>query len=419
MLLTGHKRFLSVFRIISALPSSSPLMNFGRAALLGLSGRGDCDSAYPKCPRDEEQMLLYLNNHRGGFFRFFNGGNSFGDESQLLQYQQDQQQQTFNQQPAAAEQGLNLLALQALADTLNSQGSGINLSNLFSSPSNQRPAVQNYPPPPQPTQSSGLFGMFNGNGLSEIVSNLLTGVVGNRFSRRVSKRSLPDDDTAVVVPEGQHRIEKRIVNLKTNVIEAEPNFFEGSSNDVQQNTLFSLEEPFTFSNGNRIHDSQPHLSLQFPAYQVRPQEVPLSAINQGNFISPSDIARRLKSLFPEAAGHLRFDNDQFNRELLKALVNDRIGKILTGVQQQQQRPININNGGTRYQGSYNSNLNYPVRKPSYAGVGSTNYNNFNNNHINRGQQSSNSDRSHLVYITDSRGQIEYTLDEKTGQKQRY
>lgn len=403
-------------------------MNFGRAALLGLSGRGDCDSAYPKCPRDEEQMLLYLNNHRGGFFRFFNGGNSFGDESYLQQYQEQQQQQ-LNQQPVAAEQGLNLLALQALADTLNSQGSGINLSNLFSSPSNQRPAVQNYPPPPQPTQSSGLFGMFKGNGLSEIVSNLLTGVVGNRFSRRISKRSLPNEEN--IVPEGYHKIEKRIVNVKTNVIEAEPNFFEGSSNDVQQNTLLSLEEPFTFSNGNRIHDngnrihdSQQHLSLKFPAQQfstqqIRPQEVPLSAINQGNFVSPSDISRFLKSLFPEAAGHLRFDNDQFNRELLKALVNDRIGKILTGVQQQQQRPINNNYDGTRYQGSVNSNSNYPVRKPSYAGVGSTNYNNFNTNHINRGQQSSNSDRSHLVYVTDSRGQIEYTLDEKTGQKQRY
>lgn len=393
-------------------------MNFGRAALLGLSGRGDCDSAYPKCPRDEEQMLLYLNNHRGGFFRFFNGGNSFGDETSLQQYQQQADQQ-YNQQPAAAEQGLNLLALQALADTLNSQGSGINLSNLFSSPSNQRPAVQNYPQPPQPTQSSGLFGMFKGNMLTDIVSNLLTGVVGNRFSRRVSKRSLPDEDD---VPEGQHKIEKRIVNLKANVIEAEPNFFfEGSSNDQQQNTLYSLEEPFTFSNGNRIQETAAQLSLKFPAHQVNPQEVPLSEINQGNFISPSDIARRLKSLFPEAAGHLRFDNDQFNRELLKALVNDRIGKILTGVQQQQQRPISSNYGGTRYQGSYNSNFNYPAQKPSYAGVGSTNYNNFNTNHINRGQQSSgsNADRSHIVYITNSRGQIEYTLDEKTGQKQRY
>jgi hypothetical protein len=106
-------------------------MNFGRAALLGLSGGGECDTAYPRCPRDEEQMLYYLNNHRGGFFRFFNGGHSFGDDNLLQQQQQLDQQQNPGQ-------GLNLLALQGLADTLN-QGNGFNLGNLFSSPTVQRP----------------------------------------------------------------------------------------------------------------------------------------------------------------------------------------------------------------------------------------------------------------------------------------
>lgn len=403
-------------------------MNFGRAALLGLSAGGECDAAYPKCPRSEEQMLHYLNNHRGGFFRFFNGGNSFGDDNYLQQQQQQQQQLNpqFNQQQGdtGASQGLNLLALQALADTLN-QGNGFNLNNLFSSASNQRPVAQSYPGlQADQSQSGGFFGMFKPSALSDIVSNLLTGVVGNRFSRRLSKRSLPDDN----VEEGRHRIEKRIINLKESDARLEQNFFEASSNDQQLNTLYSVEAPFTFSNENRILNAQhsdPGFTLKFPNENVvQPQEIPLSEINQGNFISPSDIARRLKMLFPEATGHLRFDNDQFNRELLRALVNDRIGKILTGV---QQRPINNNYDINRYQGQNYNNQNTNQRYPAqnYAGVVSSNYNsnNINSNQYNRGQQQqqssgNNADRSHIVYITNSRGQLEYTLNELTGEKKR-
>lgn len=378
-------------------------MNFGRAALLGLSGGGECDSAYPRCPRDEEQMLLYLNNHRGGFFRFFNGGNSFGDDN-LLQYQQQQQ-------TVGANQGLNLLALQALADTLN-QGNGINLGNLFGSPSNQRPVVQS-----PPAQSQGFLSMFSPSALSDVVSNLLTGVVGNRFSRRLNKRSLPDEHSS----EGRHKIEKRIINLKE--IQPEQSFFQESSNNQQQNTLFNIEEPFTFSNENRIQSENAQqagqvLALKFPNEDGVQQEIRISELNQGNFISPSDVARRLKMLFPEANGLLRIDNDQFNRELLKALVNDRIGKILTGVQQQQQqRPINNNYAINRYQGypNYsNINANQYYTTQSNAGASASNYNN-------RGQQqpSQSAEKSHIVYITNSRGQIEYTLNERTGEKKRY
>ncbi|XP_066995929.2 uncharacterized protein [Anabrus simplex] len=53
----------------------SPLLVFGRAALLGFTAQGDprtCLSAYPICPQDPEQLVYYLNNHNGGFFRFFN-----------------------------------------------------------------------------------------------------------------------------------------------------------------------------------------------------------------------------------------------------------------------------------------------------------------------------------------------------------
>lgn len=356
-------------------------------------------------------MLFYLNNHRGGFFRFFNGGNSFGDDSNYLQQQQLQlQQQQQQQQISGADQGLNLLALQALADTLN-QGSGFNLGNLFSSPSNQRPTVQQNYGGLQADQSQGgggFFGMLKP--VTDVVSNLLTGVVGNRFSRRLNKRSLPD--------EGRHRIEKRIVNLK-DAPPVQQNFFEGLSSDAQLNTLYSLEEPLRFSNDNRLKsgtDESSLLALRFPV-DVNKQEIPLSQLNQGNFISPSDVARRLKQLFPEASGQLRFDNDQFNRELLRALVNDRIAKILSGAQQvQQPRPITSSNYNTnRYQSNQQK---YPTQSNYYAGGGSSNYNsndNINANRYNKGDR----DRSHIVYITGARGQIEYTLNELTGEKQRY
>lgn len=74
----------------------SPLLMFGRAALLGYNARGDprsCTTAYPTCPRDPDQLINYLNNHNGGFFRFFN--------QQLPQYapQYAPFQRPGNQQP--------------------------------------------------------------------------------------------------------------------------------------------------------------------------------------------------------------------------------------------------------------------------------------------------------------------------------
>ncbi|KAK6621785.1 hypothetical protein RUM44_001592 [Polyplax serrata] len=54
--------------------SSSPLLTFAKAALLGVSNRGDpysCIINYAKCPKDQSRLLHYLNNHRGGFFQYF------------------------------------------------------------------------------------------------------------------------------------------------------------------------------------------------------------------------------------------------------------------------------------------------------------------------------------------------------------
>ncbi|XP_047035025.1 uncharacterized protein LOC124641063 [Helicoverpa zea] len=54
--------------------SSSPLFIFSRAAIMGLTAKGnpsECRRAYPQCPNDPEKLINYLNNHNGGFFRFF------------------------------------------------------------------------------------------------------------------------------------------------------------------------------------------------------------------------------------------------------------------------------------------------------------------------------------------------------------
>lgn len=383
------------------------MLTFGRAALLGFSPSGNCDVSYPKCPRDEEQMLFYLNNHKGGFFRFFNGGQSFGGDDylqqQLLQ-QSSQQTPTIDQQ-----QGLNLLALQALAESLNGNnaagansnvgGGGFNLNNLFSGSPVQRPPVASHYSQQglhadKVNNGGGFFSDFIMKPVSDAVSNLLTGIVGTRFQRRYKRNS--DDE---------HRIQKRIVNLSPTQRQQE------ATQEHHRNTLYDVDAPLKFS-GSR--EEQQKQVLQFPhgnSYQRLQHQ--LSGTNQesSNSILPSDVARFLQELFPEKIGHLRVDDDQYNRQLLKALVNERISKILTGVQT-QQRPINNNYSTHQYQSTQSPYSGYVQQQSTnyYAGSqGASNY-------INRGQ--TNNDRSNLVYVTDSRGQLDYVLNEKTGEKQR-
>nr|XP_023021536.1 uncharacterized protein LOC111509912 [Leptinotarsa decemlineata] len=68
----------SLIGIVSSLNGvqGSPLLYFGKAALLGYTSKNNpraCDHAYPDCPRDPNKLVQYLNNHNGGFFRYFNG----------------------------------------------------------------------------------------------------------------------------------------------------------------------------------------------------------------------------------------------------------------------------------------------------------------------------------------------------------
>ncbi|XP_011302209.1 uncharacterized protein [Fopius arisanus] len=60
-------------------PASSPLLTFGKSALMGYTNRGNpdvCYRQYPRCPREPSALVDYLNNYNGGFFRFFRNKNS-------------------------------------------------------------------------------------------------------------------------------------------------------------------------------------------------------------------------------------------------------------------------------------------------------------------------------------------------------
>lgn len=184
------------------MPSTSPFLNFGRAALLGLTGgERSCDSAYPRCPRNEDDILYYLNNHRGGFFRFFNGGAAFGEEddsnynsqpqyqTQGGQYHQYPAHQTHNQQS-----GLNLATIQNLAEIINNSP-GINLSNLGSNLGllSNLASLMNGGAGQISSQTSQTQTHDSNSGIGDFVGNLLTGLVGNRFtSRKINKRSIDE-----------------------------------------------------------------------------------------------------------------------------------------------------------------------------------------------------------------------------------
>ncbi|XP_044575596.1 uncharacterized protein LOC123259300 [Cotesia glomerata] len=83
----GFKRANSIFGIGSLIDYlttrtfdiSSPLLTFGKSALMGWNNRGNpdvCYQRYPQCPRSQNELISYLNNYNGGFFRFFNYHNT-------------------------------------------------------------------------------------------------------------------------------------------------------------------------------------------------------------------------------------------------------------------------------------------------------------------------------------------------------
>lgn len=248
------------------MPSTSSALVFGRAALLGItSGENSCNTAYPRCPRNEDDVLYYLNNHRGGFFKFFNGGSAFGDDNSqynpnLSPYTQQQQQQQHpqsqpphqvnyqqqttvqyqqNQQQQQQQQTQSsLTAIQGLADLVN-QGGGINLSNLganaellgnlagllTSGAGSQSPATNSIDLNTLASAGSTLISALGGSGnsqpssplgnVNDLVGNLLTGFIGSRFAGRRSKRSTAQADAPEVDDDLKMRLNKRTISKKT------------------------------------------------------------------------------------------------------------------------------------------------------------------------------------------------------------
>lgn len=173
------------------------------------------------------------------------------------------------------------------------------------------------------------------------------------------------------------------------------NFFQGPQNLQHMNTLFDElnDKPFTFSNDNRNDNN---LSSNRQQYALKfPHEQGASVSNQGTtFISSADVAKRLKMLFPD------IDNfsEQFNQNLY-SIVSSRLGRIVN------QPPV------SSLPNNYYSINRYSPQQTYNAGSASSNYN---NNYQNNNKKQP--DRSHIVYVTNSRGQLEYTLNELTGEK---
>lgn len=332
-------------RIISALPSTSAGLVYGRAALLGLvSGEHNCHTAYPRCPRSEDEVLYYLNNHRGGFFRFFNGGAAFGDEQnyqynpnqyqqsgaasnqyhQSQQYQQNYQNHRPPQNQPTDDSSLqsSLSSLQGIADAINN-GGGINLSNLgananlfsglagllnggggsgsgsgssggfdLSSLASNAGLLNNFATlvgganqPPRPAKAPVND---QGQSLTELVGNLLTGFVGQRFNgrkiengrniengRKIEKRSINleyDDQNSTDIPENDsdadEKYAKKISAFKLKLATSKlkfPDDFEeienyGYGDNEGEGEVHEVEgriintKPNIYSNDNRYND---------------------------------------------------------------------------------------------------------------------------------------------------------------------
>ncbi|XP_065332152.1 uncharacterized protein LOC135934378 isoform X2 [Cloeon dipterum] len=71
--LSGLSGVVDLLGAMTASSAASPMLTFGRAALLGATMRDPyrCYRSFPNCPRDPDRLVDYLNNHNGGFFRLF------------------------------------------------------------------------------------------------------------------------------------------------------------------------------------------------------------------------------------------------------------------------------------------------------------------------------------------------------------
>lgn len=175
---------------------------YARAALLGITTNGNsCHAAYPKCPRNDDDILYYLNNHRGGFFRYFNDGAPYGGDASNTDYQfnanaytQNPQNSRYQQQPIT-----NFLQQQQLpsdVDEIEDFGSNTDLlTNLYNLLTNGN--SEGLDGNGLATAGGSLLAALTSNtasslaSINELVANILNGFGGNRSGKsRVSKRSI-------------------------------------------------------------------------------------------------------------------------------------------------------------------------------------------------------------------------------------
>lgn len=528
------KCLFHIFSVISALPSTNAGMIYGRAALLGLvSGENNCQTAYPKCPRNEDDLLYYLNNHRGGFFRFFNGGAAFGDDTnyqyqpnypQQHHQQQQQQQQHYNQQNYYQQQQqqhhqqpqyqnpqeesslqTGLAVLQNIADAVNN-GGGINLSNLAANGNlfGGLAGLLNGPASNAPSNSGGfdlnslnsnagllgnlvgLVGQANrvttpkpptkppvddkGESLTELVGNLLTGFVGQRFAgRKITKRSIDvnefseDDDLQSIDEDPQ--VEGRILNKRPKIYAADDerdDRFRFQSNrpgygfsfidritaptPVPAYPINQQYDQFAFQQNQNINNDEFRLPFGHRSPKLVKFHNTADQFNQNGYVQRPEQYddydyRPTKMIFPDrtGTGNLKFDHDEF----VRPTQGNRYGKILNNFENQQRPNGNRvqfdqeNNNNYQYQQNYRpipsnnyygyeQNNNYNTR-PNYnqnqINFNRNEYNSAQNNrryptynrygsntHSNRQQLQHDYNSSQNVYVTNSQGQIEYYIN---------
>lgn len=411
-------------------------------------------------PSHKDDLLHYLNNHKGGFFRFFNSGGAFGDDSNNQYNPHPQKYQTGGQQQHSTLE--NLAFIQSLANTVNESG-GINLSNLganaglFSSLANAVSSAQN-------SNSGAATSVYDQSNVApqslnigDIVGNLLTGVVGNRFtSRRMSKRSIDAEEAhrinstqnEEIVAEDDNGFENvadniaplddepegRILNHKTKLVQfgpivlfpsRSPNVItennrqikfmdiEKDMNGVQinkENVAFPMD---SFRGAKKISfDRKPMIAHNLDNSQFFPNGAQAELVQHG--FDGENEPHRTKMIFPDrtGTGNLKFDSDLFHSDTS----NFRKGKILTGIRQipipnesyndhNSFRPTTVNYDNVQsangYQSQQNNNYNYQS-----ATINSNNYR--------PPQLPDGEDVSKNVYVTNAHGVVEYYI--KDGNK---
>jgi hypothetical protein len=380
-----------------------------------------------------------------------------------------------------------LAALQTLADTINNSG-GINLSNLGSNAgllgglgtllangggSGAASGIgallnninigggggggQQYP-----GQNSGTFSLLDSGNYGGIFSNLLSGLVGQRYagktysrhqrrsiketSERSNKNVIADkapasdeikeaDEKKEESKNEQPEVEARIVNNKD---------IASSLFDQDKTSFFPEDSP---RKSKKINPSGDVFVLNFPN-----KDAP-NPLQSGNFfpeIRPLS-SRKTKMIFPDrtGTGQLIIDTEYLDRDLSSNNRGQgiRFGKILSGpkypnsngqvvqFENDYDRPYRTTTTTTRPYIDF-SNTRRPI---DYYTNNNKEYNNNNSNDYNRYDRdrytttryttpryennrysSSNSNRgedyNNRIYVTNSQGKTEYYIDGNSGQK---